>query len=66
MAVGPARDILQSMAVHDLVYHMATAKLYNPTIKKTCWQLPQLRVYTSEMNYTYIGSKLRVANGTAF
>ena len=28
MAIGPAKDILQSMVAHDLVYPMATSKVY--------------------------------------
>ena len=28
MAIGPSKDILQSMVAHDLVYPMATSKVY--------------------------------------
>ena len=28
MAIGPAKDILQSMVAHDLVYPMARSKAY--------------------------------------
>ena len=46
MAIGPSKDILQSMVAHDLVYPMTTSYVYILKIKKkTCWQLPQLRVY---------------------
>ena len=34
MAIGPSKDILQSMVAHDLVYPMATSRLYSLEIKK--------------------------------
>ena len=34
MAIGPAKDILQSMVAHDLVYPMATSKVYILKIKR--------------------------------
>ena len=33
MAIGPSKDILQSMVAHDLVYPMATSKVYILKIK---------------------------------
>ena len=46
MAIGPSKDILQSMVAHDLVYPMATSKVYKSLKKETCWQLLQQRVYS--------------------
>ena len=55
LALGPARDILQSVVIHDLVYPTAKTKLYIFQLKKnTCWQLPQLKVYVS-CHYLVIG-----------
>ena len=34
MAIGPSKDILQSMVAHDLVYPMATSKVYKSLKKK--------------------------------
>ena len=34
MAIGPSKDILQSIIAHDLVYPMATSKVYILKIKK--------------------------------
>ena len=34
LAIGTSKDILQSMVAHDLVYPMATSKVYILKIKK--------------------------------
>ena len=47
MAIGTSKDILRSMVAHDLVYPMATSKVYKSLKKKKiCWQLLQQKVYS--------------------
>ena len=45
MAIGPSKDILQSMVAHDLVYPMAISKVYILKIEKYLLATLQLRVY---------------------
>ena len=40
MAIGPSKDILQSMVAHDLVYPMATSKAYKSLKKKDLLATP--------------------------
>ena len=44
MAIGPSKNILQSMVAHDLVYPMATSKVYILKIEKYLLATSQLRV----------------------
>ena len=45
MAIGPAKDILQSMVAHDLVYPMATSKVYILKKKDLLATLANMGIY---------------------